>query len=61
MMPPSPLVAQLIENVDTLTKKVSELSQSVTSINAASTRSQRGSEGLACLGWEAARALLSMW
>ena len=35
---PSRLVTQLMENMDTLTKKVSELSQSVANINAASTQ-----------------------
>ena len=48
IMFPSPLVAQLIENVDTLRKKVSELSQSVASINAASTRRHFGGQRGPC-------------
>ena len=41
---PSLLVTQLMENMDTLTKKVSELSQSVANINAASTRDSFGKQ-----------------
>ena len=41
-----PLVTQLMENMETLTRKVSELSQSVANVNAASMRNlHRGSRG----------------
>ncbi len=42
-----PLVAQLMENVEALTRKVSELSVSVANVNATSVRnSTRGRRGL---------------
>ena len=45
---PSLLVTQLMENMDTLTRKVSELSQSVANINAASTRDSFGRQRGPC-------------
>ena len=45
---PSLLVTQLMENLDTLTRKVSELSQSVANINAASTRDSFGRQRGPC-------------
>ena len=45
---PSLLVTQLMENMDTLTKKVSELSQSVANINAALTRDSFGRQRGPC-------------